>query len=217
MAFTSRSVNLSWTPPLNTHNSHVSHYLIHVRVGEDGTWDKGAVLETQTNATVFQVDNLLPFTTYSFRVTAVNAMGRSHHSKESYYMLTLREGENKCFKVAQLSNIFTSCSTVSVPSGKPRITAAHNTSSSSIQLKWSPPEDSTIHGEFLGYRIAFKPRTAVGGDAVQEIRIKDPLISRYTIQKLEIFTQYLVSLQVYNPEGLGPSTTVVVMTDEGGN
>ena len=94
---------------------------------------------------------------------------------------------------------------------------AHNTSSSSIQLKWSPPEDSTIHGEFLGYRIAFKPRTAVGGDAVQEIRIKDPLVSRYTIQKLEIFTQYLVSLQVYNPEGLGPSTTVVVMTDEGGN
>ena len=52
---------------------------------------------------------------------------------------------------------------------------------------------------------------------MQEIRIKDPLISRYTIQKLEIFTQYLVSLQVYNPEGLGPSTTVVVMTDEGGN
>lgn len=104
-----------------------------------------------------------------------------------------------------------------VPSGKPRITAAHNTSSTSIQLKWSSPEDSTIHGEFLGYRVAYKPRTAIGGDAVQEIRIKDPLISRYTIQRLEIFTQYLVSLQVYNPEGLGPSTTVVVMTDEGGN
>ena len=98
MAFTSRSVNLSWTPPLNTHNSLVSHYLIHVRVGEDGGWDKGAVLETETNATVFQVDNLLPFTTYSFRVTAVNAMGRSHHSKESYYMLTLREGKSKCIR-----------------------------------------------------------------------------------------------------------------------
>ena len=95
MAFTSRSVNLSWTPPLNMHNSLVSHYLIHVRVGEDGGWDKGAVLETETNATVFQVDNLLPFTTYSFRVTAVNAMGRSHHSKESYYMLTLREGKSE--------------------------------------------------------------------------------------------------------------------------
>ena len=47
------------------------------------------------------------------------------------------------------------------------------------------------------------------------MKIKDPQITRYTIQKLEIYTQYRVSLQVYNPEGLGPATTVVVMTDEG--
>jgi receptor-type tyrosine-protein phosphatase gamma len=64
-------------------------------------------------------------------------------------------------------------------------------------------------------RVAFKPRNAIGSDAVKEIRLKDPSVTKYTIQKLEIFTQYLVSLQVYNPEGLGPSTTVVVMTDEG--
>ena len=31
-----------------------------------------------------------------------------------------------------------------------------------------------------------------------------------------MFTQYLVSLRVYNPEGAGPDTIVVVMTDEGG-
>ena len=32
----------------------------------------------------------------------------------------------------------------------------------------------------------------------------------------QVFTQYLVSLEVENPEGSGPATTVVVMTDEGG-
>ena len=94
MAFTSRSVNVSWTPPLNTHNSPISHYLIHIRVGENGGWENDDILETPTNSTVFQVNELQPFTTYSFRVTAVNAMGRSHHSKESYYMLTLREGKS---------------------------------------------------------------------------------------------------------------------------
>ncbi len=31
-----------------------------------------------------------------------------------------------------------------------------------------------------------------------------------------MYTQYLVSLRVYNPEGSGPETIVVVMTDEGG-
>ena len=45
---------------------------------------------------------------------------------------------------------------------------------------------------------------------IKEIIIKDPNTEKYTIQRLGIFTQYLVSLQVYNPEGLGPSTTVVV-------
>ena len=64
--------------------------------------------------------------------------------------------------------------------------------------------------------MAFKPRNSVGSEFVKEIRIKDPKVVKYTIQKLDIFTQYLVSLQVFNPEGLGPSTTVVVMTDEGG-
>eukprot|EP00094_Tigriopus_californicus_P012020 TCALIF_11614-PA protein Name:"Similar to Ptp99A Tyrosine-protein phosphatase 99A (Drosophila melanogaster)" AED:0.07 eAED:0.07 QI:0/0.7/0.45/0.81/1/1/11/539/1209 len=192
MGFTSRSVNLSWAPPLNTHNSALSHYLIHVRVGEDGGWNQKNIIDTPNNATVFQVRDLLPFTTYSFRVTAVNAIGRSHHSKESYYMITLRE----------------------VPTGKPTITAAHNTSSTSIQISWRPPNQKTIHGEFLGYRIAFKPRNA-GAEAVKEISVKDPAITKHTIQKLAIFTQYLVSLQVLNPEGLGPSTTVVVMTDEG--
>ena len=96
MGFTSRSVNLSWTPPLSTLNAPVSHYLIHIRVGEDGSWndENNSVLETVDNATFYQVEGLRPFTTYSFRVTAVNAMGRSNHSKESYFMMTLREGEH---------------------------------------------------------------------------------------------------------------------------
>ncbi len=197
MGFTSRSVNLSWTPPLNAHNSPVSHYLIQIRVGEDGGWDGGegggnlaaapattaaaraGLLETPGNATVFQVNDLQPFTTYSFRVTAVNGMGNSRHSKESYYMLTLRE----------------------VPSGKPTITAAHNTSSTSIQLRWRPPHPSTLHGEFLGYRIAYRTRNPAdpdnAGGAVREILIKDPTVEQYTIQRLAIFTQYLVSLQVF--------------------
>lgn len=106
-----------------------------------------------------------------------------------------------------------------VPSGKPTITAAHNTSSTSIQLSWRPPPQAQIHGEFLGYRIAYRPRNGEDGDkdsaAIREIEVKDPAVNKYTIQKLAIFTQYLVSLQVRNPAGLGPSTTVVVMTDEG--
>ena len=64
--------------------------------------------------------------------------------------------------------------------------------------------------------IFLRPRDGDGAE-LKEIRIKDQTTEKYTIQRLQIFTQYLVSVQVFNPEGLGPATTVVVMTDEGGN
>jgi receptor-type tyrosine-protein phosphatase gamma len=41
-------------------------------------------------------------------------------------------------------------------------------------------------------------------------------LQSYTLEGLAVYTQYLVSLRVYNPEGSGPETIVVVMTDEGG-
>lgn len=59
------------------------------------------------------------------------------------------------------------------PSGKPTITTAHNKSSSSIHISWRPPHPDTIHGEFLGYRITYRPRDR-GEDAFKEIYIRDP-------------------------------------------
>ncbi|CAG7824942.1 unnamed protein product, partial [Allacma fusca] len=74
-----------------------------------------------------------------------------------------------------------------------------------------------IHGEFIGYRLAYRPRDDRASHHIHELYLRDPNIQSYTIDNLMTFTQYLVSLQVFNPEGLGPSTTVAVITDEGGN
>ena len=95
LAFTSRSVNLSWAPPFNTDKVQVSHYLVQVRAGEETSWEEDSyTVETPDNVTLFQVTGLNPFTTYSFRVTAVTASGRtmSKPSESSFYMFTLREG-----------------------------------------------------------------------------------------------------------------------------
>lgn len=48
---------------------------------------------TPDNRTTQEIVGLHPYTVYSFRVIVVNAMGSSRPSKESYYMVTLREGE----------------------------------------------------------------------------------------------------------------------------
>jgi len=62
---------------------------------------------------------------------------------------------------------------ISEPSGKPRVTAAHNTSSTSLYLSWQPPEPNSIHGEFLGYRISYRPRD-VGAAKAVEVPIENP-------------------------------------------
>ena len=93
LAFTSRSVNLSWAPPFNADQVQVSYYLVQVRAGEETSWEEGShTVETPDNVTLFQVTGLNPFTTYSFRVTAVTAKARSKPSESSFYMFTLREG-----------------------------------------------------------------------------------------------------------------------------
>ncbi|TRY70690.1 hypothetical protein TCAL_12939 [Tigriopus californicus] len=195
-SFTSRSVNLSWTPPAELHHTSILYYLIAIREGEDGPWDGTRLVETPDNGTTFQVNELKPFTTYSFKIMAMNMIGRSEYSKPSYYTMTLR----------------------TVPSGRPIITAAHNVSSTSIKISWRPPSASSIHGEFLGYRIAYRrhfenvQRTE---EDVREMLIKDPKADFAVIKSLMEFAKYLVSVQVVNPEGYGPSSTVEVSTDEG--
>lgn len=63
------------------------------RVGEEGEWNVIDEILTPSNQSSYQVTNLHPYTVYSFRVVAVNAMGASQPSKQSYYMVTLREGK----------------------------------------------------------------------------------------------------------------------------
>ena len=62
---------------------------------------------------------------------------------------------------------------ISGPSGKPRVTAAHNTSSTSLFISWQPPDLNTIHGEFEGYKISYRPRDIAQAKAI-EIPIENP-------------------------------------------
>ncbi|KYQ48871.1 Protein sidekick-2 [Trachymyrmex zeteki] len=62
-----------------------------------------------------------------------------------------------------------------IPEGKPTITAAHNTSATSIYLAWKPPSRDTIHGEFLGYRIGYRRREKAD-EEMKNVYIRDPAV-----------------------------------------
>lgn len=74
--------------------SNNEFFFIVFRVGEEGEWNVIDEILTPSNQSSYQVTNLHPYTVYSFRVVAVNAMGASQPSKQSYYMVTLREGKH---------------------------------------------------------------------------------------------------------------------------
>ena len=50
-------------------------------------------IQTNNSDTKLIVDGLHPFTVYAFRVQAVNAVGLSRPSKQSYPAITLMESE----------------------------------------------------------------------------------------------------------------------------
>lgn len=131
--FTQRSVSLSWVPGFDYHHSPILHYVIHVRENVNGTWDVNNGVMTPDNRTQFEITGLKPFSTYSFRVLAVNAIGVSEPSPESHYMVTLRQ----------------------IPDSRVDIISARNVSANAIKLEWLPPLQREIHGEFLGFRIRY--------------------------------------------------------------
>lgn len=239
VAFTQRSVNISWVPSFDYHYSPILHYIIHVRENVEGQWDVNNGVMTPDNRTQFEVIGLKPFTPYSFRVLAVNAIGVSKPSKESHYIITLRQK----------------------PDSKLTIISARNISSNAIKLEWLQPSTNEIHGEFLGYRIKYvaqhhehappprepysssnfssfqsssneqianhmKQRShqlsavveqpSLDGPLAKEIIVGDPKLTSYVVKGLNTFTPYRFSVQVMNPAGDGPVAEVLAMTDEGG-
>ncbi|KAF0309910.1 Protein sidekick-1 [Amphibalanus amphitrite] len=186
-SFSSRTVNISWTHPRRTNFSPVLHYLIHVRETERGPWDRS--LRTASNRTMYQVTGLRPFTVYSFRLTAVNAVGAGRPGPSSYPVNTLREA----------------------PSGTVGDLRAVSRGPTSVQLSWMQADPSTLHGEFLGYQLTYRaPATGANHTLV----IMEQNVTTLVVTGLEPFTEYLFSLSIRNPRGLGPVARVTGRTQQ---
>ncbi|XP_037071439.1 protein sidekick-2-like [Pollicipes pollicipes] len=191
----SRRVELSWAPSFQTNNSPIEHYLIQTRLGEAGRWPSlEAAQQTSGAESSANVSGLAPFTVYTFRVVSINGLGHSPPSEPSYPVMTLRER----------------------PGEAPTLTYARNQSSESLEVGWQPPSRASLHGEFTGYRLSHRraePGHRLG--PVTSIELRDVTAKTYLIERLEAYTRYKITLQVKNPDGLGPPASITAVTDEG--
>ncbi|XP_037086805.1 protein sidekick-2-like [Pollicipes pollicipes] len=117
---------------------------------------------------------------YSFRVTAVNAVGAGPPGQPSFPVQTLREA----------------------PSGQVADLRAVSRGATAVQLTWRPAPPSTLHGEFLGYQLTYRsPATGTNRSLV----ITEQNVTALVVSGLEAYTEYLFSLAIRNPRGLGPA------------
>uniref|UniRef100_A0A8C9TXB7 Sidekick cell adhesion molecule 2 n=1 Tax=Scleropages formosus TaxID=113540 RepID=A0A8C9TXB7_SCLFO len=127
-----RSVLLSWEPGSNG-LSPVRYYTVQCRELPESNWTVHSA-SVNHEATSYIVDRLKPFTSYQFRVKAINDIGDSDYSEESEAITTLQDG-------GCLTSISDPCLTLLLLYPP---------------LPLQPPAEERINGILLGFRVRYR-------------------------------------------------------------
>lgn len=79
-----------------------------------------------------------------------------------------------------------------MPVGKPTITSAQNISATAILLTWKPPPADTMNGEFLGYRISYRPYDK-GNDYIRELYLRN---RKLEVKYYDVYRRYNIILNI---------------------
>ncbi|XP_052744070.1 cell adhesion molecule Dscam2-like isoform X2 [Bicyclus anynana] len=197
---TSRSIRLQWRRPYDG-NSPVLGYVVQYRRHDSASPDAWRGADTH-NVSVSAHSNaypenedatitgLEPATAYLVRARTVTAQFASAHTR-ALLALTLHEPPARA--------------PISLQASAPR--------PSTIELIWQAPPTSAWNGELLGYTVWWWPSadgSLSGGASVgMEFATVRGHVTKYTIEGLEHYTRYSVSVRAFNSAGAGPATANV--------
>lgn len=210
---TSRTAQFQWKSPYSG-NSALTRFYIHYRllncssILPDSRKDASSVsshwkeLSTQSgNELRFLVKGLTPNCYYECKLTSENQIGRSEHTSALLIVKTSEE----------------------VPGGPPMDVQVETTSSTSLKIKWRPPNREVqfgrIRGFYIGYKVAgsedpfqYKNVDVVNDDYQQQQSQSQDSYQVSYITNLKRKTTYLIILQAYNNIGPGPRSDEVCLT-----
>ena len=99
------------------------------------------------------------------------------------------------------------------PSRAPELVAAHNTSSTSLVVKWSHVPKQYYHGKPIGYNVIY-------GVLDMECEFKFVSVNyttnTTTLKGLGVYTMYVVNVSAVSSGGVGPVKMVITRTDAEG-
>ncbi|XP_058379099.1 neuronal cell adhesion molecule isoform X1 [Diceros bicornis minor] len=177
-----KSVQLSWTPG-DDNNSPITKFIIEYEdaMHEAGLWHhQTEVSGTHTTAQL----KLSPYVNYSFRVMAVNSLGRSLPSEASEQYLT---------KAAE-------------PDKNPTAVEGLGSEPDNLVITWKPLNGFESNGPGLQYKVSWRQKD--GDDEWTSVVVAN--VSKYIVSGTPTFVPYLIKVQALNDVGSAPEPAVVM-------
>nr|XP_034491940.1 neuronal cell adhesion molecule isoform X29 [Marmota flaviventris] len=177
-----KSVQLSWTPG-DDNNSPITKFIIEYEdaMHEAGLWHhQTEVSGTQTTAQL----KLSPYVNYSFRVMAVNSIGRSLPSEASEQYLT---------KATE-------------PDKNPTAVEGLGSEPDNLVITWKPLNGFESNGPGLQYKVSWRQKD--GDDEWTSVVVAN--VSKYIVSGTPTFVPYLIKVQALNDVGFAPEPAVIM-------
>uniref|UniRef100_A0A8B9LEW0 protein-tyrosine-phosphatase n=1 Tax=Astyanax mexicanus TaxID=7994 RepID=A0A8B9LEW0_ASTMX len=182
---TDTTIELTWEP---FEKEGITRYELHYKEGSQGSM----VTKTFSPSSSYMVEGLRANTEYFFSLAAVSNKGIGAFTNE----------------ISQKT---------SQPSAPPQEIKCSSPSSTSLLVSWRPPPAESQNGPLAGYIVRY---TMAGGgaesraDPAEDIQVP-PTSSQITLQRLEKWTMYQVTVAAATAVGPGPeSLALTCRTDE---
>ncbi|XP_014726651.1 PREDICTED: neuronal cell adhesion molecule isoform X17 [Sturnus vulgaris] len=177
-----RSIELSWIPG-DENNSPITNFVIEYEdaLHEPGVWHyQTEVPGTQTTVQL----KLSPYVNYSFRVIAVNKIGRSQPSEPSEQYLT---------KSAS-------------PDENPANVQGIGSEPDNLVITWEPLKGFQSNGPGLQYKVSWRQKDV--DDEWTSVIVAN--VSKYIVSGTPTFVPYEIKVQALNDLGYAPEPSEVI-------
>ncbi|XP_065110429.1 protein sidekick-1 isoform X1 [Paramisgurnus dabryanus] len=170
----------------------ISKWIVEGQVGTVGEADEWKVLYEKDNPPAsgdsLEIPNLIPFTQYRFRMKQVNVVGSSPFSQPSRVMQTLQAS----------------------PDVAPADLSVVSASETSLRIRWEPLTEAAYNGnpESVGYRVRARRSDGLGQPRMETVN--ERLSREMTVEDLEEWMEYELSVQAFNAIGSGPWSNPVL-------
>ena len=117
---------------------------------------------------------------------------------------------DKKFIKDNLRSIFS----LSAPVRAPGLVTAHNTSSTSLMIKWSHLLRKDFQGKPFGYGISYNSVSSALNTNYVSVSYTT---NTTTLTNLTAYTMYIIDVSAVSSGGIGPANTAKARTEAGGN